>query len=179
VAAEPTFDPRRIIEILDRHHVEYVLVGGFAAQAHGARRQTLDIDVVALTTDENLERLSAALRDLGARLRVGGMTDDEGRRLPVTVDVTTLRNFLNSTWTTDAGQLDVLADIPSSTGPRTYDDLLGRSVPRQLHGILTRLAGLDDIVASKEHVARPKDREAPRRHLSVKGDGGASVRAGP
>ena len=160
MAAEPAFDPGRIIEILDRHHVEYILVGGFAAQAHGAHRQTLDIDVVPRTTDNNLERLSTALRDLGARLRVGGMTDDEARQLPVTVDVTTLRNFVNSTWTTDAGPLDVLADIPSSTGPRVYDDLFGRSVARRVHGIVIRLAGLDDIVASKEHVGRPKDREA-------------------
>jgi hypothetical protein len=29
-----------------------------------------------------------------------------------------------------------------------------------VHGIVIRLAGLDQIVASKEHVGRPKDREA-------------------
>jgi molybdenum cofactor biosynthesis enzyme MoaA len=108
VAAERAFDPGRIIEILDRHHVEYILVGGFAAQAHGAHRQTLDVDVVPRTTDLDLERLGTALRDLGARLRVGGMTDEEARQLPVTVDITTLCNFVNSTWTTGAGPLDVL-----------------------------------------------------------------------
>src|SRR5205085_1132066 len=48
---------------------------------------TLDIDVVAPSTDANLERLASALRDLGGRLRVGGLTDEEARALPVTVDL--------------------------------------------------------------------------------------------
>jgi hypothetical protein len=51
-----------------------VIVGGFGAQARGASRQTFDIDVVPRSSDDNFSRLAAALRDLGARLRVGGMS---------------------------------------------------------------------------------------------------------
>lgn len=73
--------------------MEFVVVGGFGAQAHGAHRQTSDIDVVPRSTDDNLTRLAAALAELHARLRVGGMTDDEARKLPVTIDAATLRSF--------------------------------------------------------------------------------------
>jgi len=104
------FDPERILRVLADHGVDCLIVGGFGAQAHGAHRQTLDIDVVPRGTDANLERLAAALRDLGARLRVGGLTDDEARALPVTVDAATLRSFVSSTWMTDAGPVDVLGD---------------------------------------------------------------------
>ena len=45
--AEPQrFDPERILAALERHWVDYVMVGGFASQLHGARRQTYDIAFV-------------------------------------------------------------------------------------------------------------------------------------
>jgi hypothetical protein len=70
-----TFDPDRILATLDAHGVDHILVGGFAARAHGATRPTADIDCVPDTDADNYERLAAALRELGARLRVGGMSD--------------------------------------------------------------------------------------------------------
>ena len=48
--------PTRIVEVLERHHVEYVLVGGIAAQAHGAIRATYDLDCVPRSTIDNLQR---------------------------------------------------------------------------------------------------------------------------
>jgi hypothetical protein len=66
------FDLDRILTTLERHLVEYVMVGGLGAPAHGATRPTLDVDFVPRSTSENLDRLAAALRELGARLRVGG-----------------------------------------------------------------------------------------------------------
>jgi diphthamide synthase (EF-2-diphthine--ammonia ligase) len=41
----PALDLQRIIKVLDRHCVEYVVVGGVAARLHGARRMTMDVDV--------------------------------------------------------------------------------------------------------------------------------------
>jgi hypothetical protein len=76
--AEPgLFDLARILTTLDRHGVEYLVVGGLGARAHGAQRPTQDIDFVPSSTGENLDRLAGALRELGARLRVAGMSDDE------------------------------------------------------------------------------------------------------
>lgn len=42
MAGIPAFDRARIIETLDRHGVEYMVVGGIGAQLHGAtgRRRT-------------------------------------------------------------------------------------------------------------------------------------------
>jgi hypothetical protein len=100
------------------------------------------------------------LRELGARLRVGGMSDEEARQLPVSVDAATLRSFGSSTWTTDAGPVDVLGELPTAGGRRNYDELIQRAVPRRVHGLVIHLAALDDIVASKEFANRDKDRDA-------------------
>ena len=154
------FDPDRILAALEAHQVDYLLVGGLAARAHGAQRRTADVDCVPNATEENLERLAAALCSLNARLRVGGMSDDEARRLPVTIDASTLRNFGSSTWMTDAGPVDVLAELRDRDGGRHgYDDLIERSVRYRVGPVVVSLAALDDIISSKEFAGRHKDHE--------------------
>ena len=122
------FDPDRILTVLDRNGVDYVLVGGVAARAHGASRSTADIDCVPDTDPANLDRLAAALKELGARLRVAGMSDEEARRLPVRLDALTLAGFGSSTWMTDAGPLDLLVELRDPRGGRhPFSDLARRS----------------------------------------------------
>jgi hypothetical protein len=55
-ADDDTFDPDRILATLHAHRVDHVLVGGFAARAHGATRPTADIDCVPDTDTGNYER---------------------------------------------------------------------------------------------------------------------------
>lgn len=54
-----------------------MLVGGVAALAYGANRPTEDADCVVRRERSNLDRLAAALRELDARLRVAGLSDEE------------------------------------------------------------------------------------------------------
>jgi len=160
-ADDARFDPAVIIAALDQHGVEYVVVGGIAAQAHGATRATSDLDCVPRSTIENLKCLAAAMQELGARLRVEGMSDDEARQLPVQLDADMLARLRVSTWVTDAGLFDVLMDIPARHGGRrTYADLVERSDRRRTGGVVVRVASLDDIIESKEFAARVKDLEA-------------------
>ena len=69
------FRPHEILAVLDAHDVRYVLIGGLAAVLHGAPHVTTDVDVVPEEAKRNLERLSAALEELGARIRVTGEPD--------------------------------------------------------------------------------------------------------
>lgn len=72
----------RITECFDRHGVEYLIVGGVGAQLHGAIRPTSDFDSLPVTSVENLDRLARALRELGAYLRVEGLTVDDPTSTP-------------------------------------------------------------------------------------------------
>ncbi len=157
----PPLDVNRIIDVLARHQVEYVLVGGVSTRLHGALRLTDDLDCMPERTHENLTRLAGAMTELNARLRVGGLTDVEARQLPVQLDAATLERVQLSTWRTDAGDFDVLADMPDATGARLrYDDLVPRAATITLKGVAIRVAALDDVIASKEWADRPKDRDA-------------------
>jgi len=155
------FSPERLVEVFDRHGVEYLIVGGVAARAYGASRETKDFDCLVRRARANLERLAAAMRELHARLRVEGLSDAEAALLPVQIDAVTLNAIEISTWRTDAGDLDVLVDIPGRDGERRlYDDLAANSRALDYAGIAVRVAGLSDIIASKEWANRPKDQEA-------------------
>jgi hypothetical protein len=70
VSAE--FRPEAILEFLERHRVRYVLIGGLAATIHGSPHMTTDVDITQATSPANLARLSAALKELEARIRVAG-----------------------------------------------------------------------------------------------------------
>jgi hypothetical protein len=68
------------------------------------------------------------MRELGARLRVEGLDDDQAKALPVQVDGYALAKSEITTWRTDAGNFDVLVNIPSRNGLRlTYEDLADRA----------------------------------------------------
>jgi hypothetical protein len=162
----PTLDVDVLVGALERHGVEYLVVGGVAATAYGAQRLTEDLDCLPRREPENLSRLAAAMRELGARLRVGRMSDEESKALPVQLDGPMLAASELTTWRTDAGDFDVLADIPARDGRRVgYEELAGRAVVVQVDQSTVRVASLDDIIASKEWANRPKDHEAlPELH---------------
>jgi len=54
----------RILAALERHGVEYVLIGSMAMAAQGIVRATRDMDIFVLADEANIARLRAALRDV-------------------------------------------------------------------------------------------------------------------
>jgi hypothetical protein len=52
----------RLVEVLDRHGVEYLVIAGVAAPAYGAARQTQDFDCLVRRSAENFNRLASAMR---------------------------------------------------------------------------------------------------------------------
>ena len=102
----PALDPA--LAALDRHRVAYVLIGGFAAQQHGASRPTEDIDITPADDPENLARLAAALRDLDARIRVTDLPEGipfdtsaealSGKRAQPAQSARRLRHHVFSRW---------------------------------------------------------------------------------
>lgn len=60
------FEPLPVLRALDRHGVEYVLIGGLAAVLQGSPLPTYDIDITPAPDTANTGRLRAALADTDA-----------------------------------------------------------------------------------------------------------------
>jgi hypothetical protein len=88
-----------LIRFTGTAEVEFILVGGSAATAHGSSRLTVDPDIVYSRSQQNLDRLTSCLAH-HPYLRGA----PEG--LPFQLNVETLRRGLNFTLITDIGALD-------------------------------------------------------------------------
>jgi predicted nucleotidyltransferase len=131
--------------------VDFILVGGLAANAHGAIRLTRDIDIVYDRSPANLKRLAEALRPLAPYLR------GAPPGLPFRLDEPTLASGLNFTLTTKQGDLDLLGEV---AGGGTYQELLPGSRALDIFGRPVRCVDLETLIRLKRAAGRPKDFEA-------------------
>jgi predicted nucleotidyltransferase len=144
-------DFEALLRALTEEKVEFIIVGGAAATAHGSARLTSDLDVVYSRSSENIRRLVAAMRDCQPYLR------GAPPNLPFRFDEETVQAGLNFTLTTTAGDLDVLGEI---SGGGTYERLLPDAIPIRPFGIACLCLGLERLIAVKRAAGRPKDLEA-------------------
>ena len=61
------FDPEKIIQILNKYQVEYIVIGGVAASLYGCPEQTYDIDILYNNIEDNKNRLLKALNEMEAQ----------------------------------------------------------------------------------------------------------------
>lgn len=144
------FEPEAILEVLVRHRVECIVIGGVAATLQGSPFPTVDVDITPRSDLDNYQRLSAALTELEAEVRAA-KTDP----LPFAHDARSLLDGRIWNLSTKFGDLDITA-TPSGTAG--YDDLRRDALTIELRDDLTvRVASLADIVRSKGAAGRDKD----------------------
>lgn len=140
----------RILAVLARHEVDFLVIGGVAAVVHGVPRLTLDVDILPHPGAANLRRLSAALGELNARA-----VDDRRRELPLDLSQPEGLALGNYFLLTDAGGLDLV------NGPRPdlkrYRRLDSRSISVMLGAAEVKVLGRDDLIAMKRESGRDKD----------------------
>ena len=151
VKAAP-LDPERLLTVLAKHHVCFVLIGALAARLQGFPRLTADADITPACDRENLNRLAAALLELDARVFTEAVP--EGLKFDCSSETLSRAEMWNLI--TSAGRLD-LAFMPSGTAG--YEDLIRGALRFQVYGIELAAASLDDIIRSKEAADRPQDRQ--------------------
>lgn len=144
----PEFRPSRLVRRLVAAGVDFVVIGGYAAIAHGSVQITRDLDICYSDDEANLEALGRALVALDARLR--GVAED----VPFVPDGATLKRTRVLTLDTPDGALDILADPAGGPG---YKALRKRAIEAEVAGVTVLVASLQDLLAMKRASGRPKD----------------------
>jgi hypothetical protein len=140
-----------LLEALAANDVQFILIGGLAAAAHGSARSTLDVDVVYERDLANVERLVKALAPYGPYRR--GVPPG----LPFRWGRETLLQGLNFTLTTTLGAIDLLGEI---AGGGSYHALRDHTVSLRLFGRDYLCLDLPTLIHVKRAAGRPKDLEA-------------------
>lgn len=154
----PTLGARRLLRALEGNAVDFVLVGGLAGLLHGSAYPTFDLDVVYARDRGNVARMTAALREIGVRLR-GALAD-----LPFVLDERTIENGSNFTFDTRFGPFDILGH---ADGMPPYEELRANSKVGTIDGIEVRVASIDDLISMKRAANRTKDKLMLEEYVAI------------
>ena len=147
------FKPQHeFIASLQKHGVVFCLVGGHAVQVHGYGRETEDIDIVWLRSDDMDARLLAALQEANACWITNEKDPATGieRLRPVDDGYIGLQHLM-MLWT-DYGFVDLFDYIPGFPTAKV-EDLFSTAI--EVGG--TRYASLEWLKKMKQAAGRPKD----------------------
>lgn len=140
-------DPEKLLRVLVEHRVEFCVIGAVAAWLQGNPTVTLDLDVMPRRELENADRLAAALNELGARPKDGGG--------PAELEGADFLGWRTQHFDTEAGPLDV---VPHAAAIGAYENVA--TVELTLGDLAVRVLTIDEVIASKEKLGRPKDAAA-------------------
>ena len=130
---------------LERHDVEYILIGGLAVVLHGFPRFTEDVDLLLRPTPDNVERLKRALTE------GGWLTDSEAGEIVYTdldeyavIRVGTAQGFY----------IDIMARVGSVA---EYESVEWEEI--EVEGVKIRVATAPALLDLKKNSLRPRDQE--------------------
>ncbi len=154
----------RLIRRLAEAEFEFVLVGGYAGVVHGSALVTQDVDICAVLSTENIEKLRHALADLNPvhRMTVAKLPFSDVPKPGVPVADLYLE--------TQDGVLDVLSSV---LGVGAYARLRETAEMIPLFGHEVAVISLPDLITAKEALGREKDLLAAKELRAI-----AAKRAG-
>ena len=130
-------------KLLNKHNVQFIMVGGFAVRFNGFDRNTDDLDLWLNDNVENRKNLRAAYNEAG----YGDFSSFE------TMD------FLPG-WTqfyvADGIVLDIMTEMKGLENS-TFDECYAQARVADLEGVLVPFLHINHLLANKKAVGRPKD----------------------
>jgi len=141
-------DLERILKILIKCKVEFIIIGGFASIIHGASYVTKDLDICVNFSTENADRILKAITPYHPQHRM----HPKGPPLDETPE--SLSKYKNIYLHTDLGEVDMQGEI---TGLGKFEDLINRTIEVELYGKKCKVLDIDALITTKKALGRPKD----------------------
>ena len=143
-----------LFSALNRHKVDYLLIGGLAVSLHGVERATMDVDITVAMNPVNLEALIETAKELGL-----------APVLPVPLEVLGDIELLKQWHTTRnleafALRVQELAGVTVDVllfPPEEFTGMAQRAAVFSVADTPIRVVSIDDLIALKQAVGRPID----------------------
>ena len=144
-------DLEALLRRLVARDVEFVIVGGYAAVAHGVTLVTQDVDICCRFTPGNLLALQAALEDLHPVHR------QTTQLLPLELTAETCRGLNNLYLNTDLGVIDCIGEV---LGVGDFETVHDHSIALDLGFGTCRVLDIGALIRAKEAMGRERDRQS-------------------
>ena len=133
-------DFRELLALFNAHHVEYLIVGGYALAFHGAPRFTGDLDLFVNPDTANAQSILAALKACGFA-SVG----------------LTLNDFERPDQVVQLGVPPVRIDLITSITGVSWDEAWADRIAGRYGDIPVHYIGRDQFIANKRATGRTQD----------------------
>ena len=133
-------DFRELLALFNAHHVEYMIVGGYALAFHGAPRFTGDLDVLVKPDPENAHRILAALETFG--FASVGLTPGD---------------FSHPDQVVQLGVPPVRIDLITSLTGTSWDEVFAGRTAGSYGDVPVYYIGREQFIANKRATGRQKD----------------------
>lgn len=135
-----TDDFKEFLKLFNDHHVDYLLIGGYAVGLHGYPRATIDLDVWVRPEARNARRVVSALRAFG----FDTAALDEGL-------------FIKPESLVRFGVPPFRIEIMTTIAGVEFDACRSRAVFFDVDGTRLPVISLDDLKTNKRAAGRHKD----------------------
>ncbi len=129
------------LRLLEKHRVDYMVVGGYAVAFHGFPRFTKDIDIFFAAETDNIERLRAALVEFGFAEKElsGDLFTQQGNVLTF-------------------GVVPVRIDLLNQIDGVTFAEAKANAIRGKYGKVEVTFIGLADLLRNKRATPRMKDK---------------------
>ncbi len=143
-----------LFSALDRHKVDYLLIGGLAVSLHGVERATMDVDITVAMNPANLGALIETAKEL-----------ELSPVLPVPLESLSNIELLRE-WHVQRHLEAFALRTPELAGvtidvllfpPVDFVGMQQRAVEFNIAGTAIKVVSIDDLIALKSAVGRPVD----------------------
>lgn len=135
---------KELLQLLDKHQVEYLIVGGYAVMKYSEPRYTKDLDLWVHNSPQNSAALFEALAEFGAPLEHDGIAPDTFAQDEVTYQI---------------GIAPVRIDILTRITGVHFRDAWPNRVKSTFFGVPVQFISPDDLMTNKQAVGRSADLE--------------------
>jgi Nucleotidyl transferase of unknown function (DUF2204) len=133
-------DFKEFVELLIKHKVEYLIVGGYAVGVHGHPRYTGDLDIWLNPTTENARSILAAVNEFGF----------SSSKLSID-DFTKVGNVIQLGY--PPLRIDLLTDIDGVT----FTDSYKNRKEVEIDDLFVNFIGYSELLKNKKESGRPRD----------------------
>jgi hypothetical protein len=132
-----------LLQIFEKHRVNYLIVGGFAVNRYGYNRTTGDLDIYLKDTVENRKNLIEAIDEMGYG------------RYDMLIDVPIIAGYCE-VMMDDGMYADLMTDIPGLL-KENYDEYLAMATVDKINDFNVYFLHYNHLIENKKATNRIKD----------------------